>query len=75
MVESDDEDTCTVQAFKQPRVGVIGAPSASVLAGAPTFIDHPPNAYSPFQRLHSRVGERVPPVVKRQNPPRPSLCC
>ena len=47
-VESDDEDTCIGLVFKRPRVGTSVVPSASVSAGAPTFIDHSPSASSPL---------------------------
>jgi len=47
-VESDDEDTCTGLVHKLPRVGASMVPSTSISAGAPTFVDHPPSASSPF---------------------------
>ena len=55
-VESDDEDTCTGLVFKRPRVGASAVPSTSVSAGAPTFIDHPLSASSPFPAVALEGG-------------------
>jgi len=75
VVELDDEDTCIGLAFKRPRVGVIAAPSASVSAGATTFIDHPPSASSPLPAVALESGGESAPGGQEteSSPPLPLL--
>jgi len=70
VVESDDEDTCTGLVFKRPRVGASVVPSASVSAGTPTFIDHPPSASSPLPTATLEGGgESVTKSQESDSPP------
>jgi len=64
-----------VSAFKRPRVGVIAMPSAFVLTGAPTFIDHPLNASSPLPAVALEGGGESAPGGQEtdSSPPLPLL--